>query len=318
MPPLETPTEKVPDSFLRRQQQLRHEQELRAQEEQRLDVQHAQMLDSLIRPLEAFRGLGPRDGEGNPMWVGVQRVDNRHTVIHCFFADRFRPERWLLVFTVTALDNLISFTDRIHEEPADAEDAESLLDVLFQRIADYTAQFLPYPPEIDQDSDKQPEEDLVQPSASESLQEEDTELSEGEDPGESTESGLDDEEGFTLALVKVRMLRETTANQLEEQLQDYLGDRPFLSGHAVLPAEESFFDVDPQNPDTPRWYFKLLLALEGELSAEQVDAELMTGVMQETLPLEEIIVQDLAYRKSPLFLIEDTVEDTARRIREGS
>jgi hypothetical protein len=326
MPAPEIPVEDLPEAFLRRKAQLLQEQELRVQAERELDTRHVQILDSLMQALESFRTRGPRDVAGNPLWVGVQQIEKRHTVIYGFFSDRFPPETWLLIFTVTLVDDLISLTDRVHTVPADVEDVDSLLDVVFQRIADYTADFLPYPPELDKPLDAPNRaDDGVTEAESESFSvpmvPNATDESNGNGPtlDQTADSPVpkDEEEGFTLAIVKVRLLREESAMVLEEQLQDFFDHRNWIPAFSILPAEESFFDVDPLDPKVPRWYFRILLALEGERSADQLESDLMAGVTSELLPFEEVVVQELAHRDDPVFFMTEIVEGVAQRLRSG-
>lgn len=310
----------LPEAFRLRQAQLSQErqdleqaQRQRAQAEAQLQQEHNQILRYLLESLEAFLTLGPCDALGNRLWVSVFPSEDRYTLIDGYFAEDFEGYTRLPVFSIIVMDNLLALKDKLHLEPVDVEDTESLLDVIYLRIADYTADFLGPLPE------PEPSDDLANdqlPEKLDTLQDKSDNRPEGD--VSEVQTVQDSDQTCTLALLAVSVLGSVTENDLSLQLSEFCDDSKMLMDYEILPADTSFLVVDPLDKNTPREAFRLLIGIEGTHSQSDMEALLLPPITSGLLPLENPEVLELVHREEPAYLLRAMLSDIADRIRSGA
>lgn len=314
MPKTEPLPEALPDAFRRRQAQILESRRQAALATIQADLAHQNLVRTLLERLESFRNLGPCDQYRNRLHLLVEPLEDRHTVINCFFAEKTDSARVLPVFSVSVVEGLLSVVDRVHEHPADAEDVDSLLDVLYQRMADWVVDFLG--PEPDQDLDplmNDTDEGLASVAASDSPEER-------SDLRDQTENSpeLNVNPGFTVALVPVKAIGKITENMLVRQMSEFSDNSHEILAFEILPAEESKFAVDPLDKEEPREFFRLLLGIRGEHDTADVEALLLGGATGGLLALDDLKVSALAHREEPVFYMQDIIAEIASQIRAGA
>ncbi|MHB1666140.1 hypothetical protein [Thiomonas sp.] len=245
----------LPEAFTRHQAQIRAEREAERRAWDQRVTEHRDLVETVLAGLMPLIEAGVCTEDQVPFRAWVETLDSLESLVLLGFG--YPEEEARLIAVVTVTDRLITWVDDLHQQDAFAEDAESLLDVLYLRIAISGTSVLDLVGSADV---------LALPAATATVQLEleltveehlDTGSGQIEEPLETADTELEAD----IVAVQLHCGVARPWAEINHQLADWYQSGQLGRGLLqAIPISDTVFEVDPADRSLPRKQY-ILFAL---------------------------------------------------------
>ncbi len=295
----------LPPAFLQRRKQI---EDQRRQAEQMLQLRiglHQAAVNMLLNGLRPYVENKITTARGWIFEVEYYSEDQAESEIYGLYHHPAGVEDPIVIFVVRVDRYSYAWCDFLHPEFATAADLDSLLDVLALRIADSS--------ELLHDPSEPLDPDLASLS---SVVPNPVEVATSPAPvAEIPEQNED--KAWLLSDITLHLAKPLNERELVAKLKSWQEfAREYQLLFRVHPAPETFFDVDPQNQETNRLHYNLLLLCVATLKGKPVDLEeiLNRALTSEMLPLDSFQILESAVRSFPGLKPKQAFDNICRNV----